>query len=294
MTAEFLACASAGCSPYQLVRRVKSPESLARKIRDWQGSNARRPIDDLLRYTVLTESPDELVAAAVQTADALTERGWQVAYAMHSYTDGSRYKGLHAYLRTPDISRIEIQWHSIASVQDQGTDDTVVRDRSQRARDRRRADSRPADSAWRLSAQLRPPDGIDDLTELGGKRVAVNNYSDSRRTAATNEGPALLAPAPRTAHRPTTAFEQERRDRAMKLYLVKEDERLVWVAALAHEQMYAYVANTGKFHDNNALRNDYYMERWFSYEEIGSAEARRLIDQGVGTLNEDDHSDALH
>jgi hypothetical protein len=79
----------------------------------------------------------------------------------------------------------------------------------------------------------------------------------------------------------------------MKLYLVKEDERLVWVAALAHEHMYAYVANTGKFHDNNALRNDYYMERWFSYEEIGSAEARRLIDQGVGTLNEDDHSDAL-
>lgn len=79
----------------------------------------------------------------------------------------------------------------------------------------------------------------------------------------------------------------------MKLYLVKEDERLVWVAALAHERMYAYVANTGKFHDNNALRNDYYMERWFSYEEIGSAEARRLIDQGVGTLDEVDHSDAL-
>jgi len=79
----------------------------------------------------------------------------------------------------------------------------------------------------------------------------------------------------------------------MKLYLVKEDERLVWVAALAHEHMYAYVANTGTFHDNNALRNDYYMERWFSYQEIGSAEARRLIDQGVGTLDEDDHSDAL-
>ena len=79
----------------------------------------------------------------------------------------------------------------------------------------------------------------------------------------------------------------------MKLYLVKEDERLVWVAALAHERLYAYVANTGKFHDNNALRNDYYMDRWFSYEEIGSAEARRLIDQGVGTLDEDDHSDAL-
>jgi hypothetical protein len=77
----------------------------------------------------------------------------------------------------------------------------------------------------------------------------------------------------------------------MKLYLVKEDERQVWVAALAHETMYAYVANTGKFHDNNALRNDYYMERWFTYEEIGPAEARRLIDEGVGQL--DDASEAL-
>ena len=80
----------------------------------------------------------------------------------------------------------------------------------------------------------------------------------------------------------------------MRLYLVKDEEdQPVWVAALAHETMYAYVANTGKFHDNNALRNDYYMERWFTYEEIGSAEARRLIDDGVGTLDEDDHPDAL-
>ncbi|WP_433161152.1 hypothetical protein [Kribbella sp. CA-247076] len=79
----------------------------------------------------------------------------------------------------------------------------------------------------------------------------------------------------------------------MLLYLVSEDERRVWVAALAHETMYAYVANTGKFHDNNALRNDYYMERWFTYEAIGPAEARRLIDEGVGTLDDDDHTDAL-
>ena len=72
----------------------------------------------------------------------------------------------------------------------------------------------------------------------------------------------------------------------MKLYLVKEDDDPRWVAALAHERMYGYVANTGKFHDNNALRNDYYMERDFTYEEIGPAEARRLIDAGVGRLDE--------
>ena len=77
----------------------------------------------------------------------------------------------------------------------------------------------------------------------------------------------------------------------MRLYLVKEDERLVWVAALAHEHMYAYVANTGKFHENNALRNDFYMERWLGYERIGPADARRLIDDGVGRI--DEQSEAL-
>lgn len=79
----------------------------------------------------------------------------------------------------------------------------------------------------------------------------------------------------------------------MKLYLVKEDERRVWVAALAHERMYGYVANTGKFHDNNALRNDYYMDRDFSYEEIGPAEARRLIDGGIGRLDEVEEAEVL-
>jgi hypothetical protein len=79
----------------------------------------------------------------------------------------------------------------------------------------------------------------------------------------------------------------------MKLYLVKEDDRLVWVAALAHERMYGYIANTGKFHDNNALRNDFYMERHFTYEEIGPAEARRLIDGGIGQLDEVEEDEIL-
>jgi hypothetical protein len=79
----------------------------------------------------------------------------------------------------------------------------------------------------------------------------------------------------------------------MKLYLVKEDGQPVWLAALAHERMYGYVANTGKFHDNNALRNDYYIDRDFSYEEIGPAEARRLIDGGIGRLDEIEEAEDL-
>jgi hypothetical protein len=77
----------------------------------------------------------------------------------------------------------------------------------------------------------------------------------------------------------------------MKLYLVKHEDESVWVAALAHETMYGYVPNTGKFHDNNALRNDFYMERYFSYEPIGSAEARRLIDKVITPFDEDDYAE---
>ncbi len=79
----------------------------------------------------------------------------------------------------------------------------------------------------------------------------------------------------------------------MKLYLVKHEDEPVWLAALANETMYGYVPNTGKFHDNNALRNDFYMERYFSYEPIGSAEARRLIDNVLVPLDEDDYDDVL-
>lgn len=79
----------------------------------------------------------------------------------------------------------------------------------------------------------------------------------------------------------------------MKLYLVKHEDELVWVAALAHELMYGYVPNTGKFHDNNALRNDFYMERYFSYEPIGSAEARRLIDKVMTPFDEEDYAEVL-
>ncbi|MET9317578.1 hypothetical protein ABZX12_37640 [Kribbella sp. NPDC003505] len=79
----------------------------------------------------------------------------------------------------------------------------------------------------------------------------------------------------------------------MRLYLVEEGDRLVWVAGPAHEVMYAYVANTGTFHNNNALRNDFYMVLNFTYEQIGPAAARRLIAQGVGTLDDDEDLTAL-
>lgn len=79
----------------------------------------------------------------------------------------------------------------------------------------------------------------------------------------------------------------------MKLYLVTKGDRRLWVAALAHENMYGYVQNTGFFHDNNALRNDFYMDNRFEYEEIDIIRAKALMAEGVGQADETTHADAL-
>ncbi|WP_246486605.1 hypothetical protein [Kribbella qitaiheensis] len=51
------------------------------------------------------------------------------------------------------------------------------------------------------------------------------------------------------------------------------------------EDIWTYVANTGKFHRNDGLRHDYFMLRELHYSDIGLAEARRLISGGVGTVD---------
>ncbi|WP_165952880.1 hypothetical protein, partial [Kribbella albertanoniae] len=185
-TAEFLAALPPGGSPYQLSRRVKSPESLARKLRAWAKNGAYRPVDDILRYTVLVERPEQLVEAARRTVDQLTERGWRVRHAMHSYTEGSRYKGIHGYLEAPGSPRIEVQFHSVASLEvKEMTTPWYEVERSVSATADQRAEAR--DKCVAASDTLSPPAGIDQLTTLGGRRVAVNNYSDSQQALADSD-----------------------------------------------------------------------------------------------------------
>jgi hypothetical protein len=67
---------------------------------------------------------------------------------------------------------------------------------------------------------------------------------------------------------------------------VRPTTRSVWVAALIDEDVWTYVANTGKFHRNEGVREDYFMLNRAEYSEIGISEARRLLDTGVGTVDE--------
>jgi hypothetical protein len=78
-----------------------------------------------------------------------------------------------------------------------------------------------------------------------------------------------------------------------RLYLVTEGDRRLWVAALIDEDVWTYVANTGKFHRNEGLRHDFFMLNELEYAEIGVSVARRLIADGVGTVDGSRSPDSL-
>lgn len=203
VTAEFLAAMPSTGSAYHLASRIKSPTSLARKLADRQRSRAwTQPIEDVLRYTVLTEHPQTVVAATRRTADGLGRAGWQVGSAMHSYTEGSRYKGIHAWLKTSTGDPVEVQFHSAESVAvKEATTPYYEIERSADATAAERTDARR--ECIRLSATLIHPPDIAGLTEIGGRRVAVNNYSDSRAKTGTGHQTGGTAPDDRASSQGT-------------------------------------------------------------------------------------------
>jgi len=78
-----------------------------------------------------------------------------------------------------------------------------------------------------------------------------------------------------------------------RLFLVKDGERELWVAALVDEDVWTYVANTGKFHRNEGARHDYYFLNELQFADIGIAEAKRLIQAGVGTVDEQELAESV-
>jgi hypothetical protein len=65
------------------------------------------------------------------------------------------------------------------------------------------------------------------------------------------------------------------------------------VAALVDEDVWTYVGNTGKFHRNEGVRDDYFLTNEAQYADIGIAEAKRRIAEGVGQVDEQKHFDAV-
>jgi hypothetical protein len=173
---------------HQLESRLKSPQSLARKIRKLAGTEFnKQPLEDVVRYTIVAPDPDDLVPTSADACDSLKGQGWKMRHAIHSYVDGSRYKGLHVFLQSHG-ELIEVQIHSNESIEvkTQTTPLYLIERDLDQPRDKR-ADARNA--AIALAAQMRQPAGIDDLVALGGVPVATRVYGRrGRQPAKRGEG----------------------------------------------------------------------------------------------------------
>jgi hypothetical protein len=203
-TQDFLAAVPPDAKAYNLDSRVKSPMSLARQFRNRLERNKEGDPNDVLRFTVLCRTPEELPEAARSTVEKLRARGWAVESAMHSYTAGSRYKGLHADMLTPAGDVVEVQFHSIASTKvKEATTRPYEIERSAAAGDSERAAARAL--CVELSDTLAVPPGLDQLRTLGGVAVDVNNYSDSRSPRRPAEAHTSSTATDRQGHRQQAA-----------------------------------------------------------------------------------------
>ncbi|TCC39454.1 hypothetical protein [Kribbella sindirgiensis] len=194
LTDDLVACTTDGMDAHELESRLKSPQSLARKLRKIAGTEFNKlPIEDVVRYTLVVPEPNDLVPASLDAHDSLEGRGWEINGAVHSYADGSRYKGLHLFMQKYG-QRVELQLHSRESidVKNRTRPLYVIERDNEQPRDKR-AEAR--NTAIALSAQMRKPAGIDDLTTLGGVPVEVRVYGGAGRTPAGR--------GKRTGHVPT-------------------------------------------------------------------------------------------
>lgn len=174
-TDDLLAVMPPGASMYQLKHRLKSPQSLARKLagRLDQEKQAAQ-VEDVLRYTYLTDA-SRFVELAGLVTEELQAKGWRLAGVRNSYVDRSRYKGLHLDWRTPAGQRVEVQVHTPQSVTVKESTTKLYEVERDRKRPRHERNAARAECV-RLSASLMPPQGLTELRTLGQCKVDVRGY----------------------------------------------------------------------------------------------------------------------
>lgn len=74
----------------------------------------------------------------------------------------------------------------------------------------------------------------------------------------------------------------------MNLYLVRNPDGVpVWVAFESDQKrLYSFVQNTGKFHLNAGLYEDFYFDHTMTYEPVDQQAAEAAILSGVGRRDE--------
>lgn len=181
ITTDIMASVPSGARASGLEFRMKSPSSLARKIRDRVklAAASARPMSpaevasrmtDIVRYTIEAADHDHLVPTATSAVEHLKSQGYEVVEAEHSYVDGSSYKGLHLTVRSPKGRLFELQVHSEHSQKIKDEVHLIYEE----ARQLEPGDPRRSDLEMQMterSASLPGPPGIDKLKKLGGTSV---------------------------------------------------------------------------------------------------------------------------
>jgi hypothetical protein len=181
ITSALLLSVPPGSVTHQLECRVKSPFSLARKLgNQLRATTAIVDPGDVLRFTIVAESPDDLVLIARQAVAELQGEQWKAAFARNSYVDGSRYKGLHVNFHDASGQAVELQFHSPQSIGVKTATTllyNIERDRDRPAREREAARA----ECVNLSETLAMPRGLPELRSIGGVVVDERGYGLPRR-----------------------------------------------------------------------------------------------------------------
>jgi hypothetical protein len=177
-----------GDKAHELEHRIKSPASLARKIWKYRSIKLPPPLDDVLRFTVVARGPETLITSAHETVSRLRAKAWQVESAHQSYVDGSRYKGIHAIMRTSGGAQAEVQFHSPESLRVK-MQTTSLYHLGRDPRQSRAARAEAGAEAVRLSTAMAQPPGIEGLTHLGGVSVEARRYGASIRQRKQHPAP---------------------------------------------------------------------------------------------------------
>lgn len=161
--------------------RLKSPSSLARKIRTrviergLTPDHAAASLDDTIRYTVTTTRLNSLVPVLTSVVDRLTTQGWTVHSAEQSFVKGNPYKGIHLVLANSEGQRCEIQFHTEAALKTKSRGHTEYE--TYRNLDAAEADRKQAyNTCVRLWDDVPTPPGLRKLTTIAGVTVVVKDY----------------------------------------------------------------------------------------------------------------------
>lgn len=176
------AASAAGGSCAHLDFRMKSPESLVRKVRDKQDAAVRagtpQPpekiaggLKDVVRYTVVQQEHSQLAGTTEKTVRSLQDQGWEIREIKNTYSDGASYKGIHVIGTAPNGVTAEVQVHSADSLEVKNQNHgpyEIYRDKTRPKAERFAAEA----ECRRNSATLSTPKDLDKLTSIGGVPVS--------------------------------------------------------------------------------------------------------------------------